>query len=215
MADNTRRYGFRWSTSANGSFNPPMMRMFVDTTVDWQDGSANSVNLHIGDPVNFTSSGGIALADTTEAIAGVVAGFLPVYDPTDGVLKPTDKVTNQLSWGSNEENRPFAMVIPAEAGIFEVDCDDATTATTRAAYQALVNENVTHVNPGDTTAVSADPMLDISTHATTAGLSWRIVGISGTVFNEDFSGNYVKLLVRANLVQHAGAPASGSLVSGV
>jgi hypothetical protein len=43
-----------------------------------------------------------------------------------------------------------------------------------------------------------NPVLDISTHATTAALMFRIVGVSKSRENADFSGANVKLLVQLN-----------------
>jgi hypothetical protein len=96
--------------------------------------------------------------------------------------------------------------------IWEIDCDDAVTATTEAAYQLTGGANADHRLHGAAGAAAesgAKPRLDISTVNTTNTLIWRIIGISPTQNNRDYSGNYVKLLVVANLAQDPFQNATG------
>jgi hypothetical protein len=131
------------------------------------------------------------------------------------------KLPNQTTWGTVEERRSEVLVIPASWGIWEIDCDDTAAAyDTKGEYEAFVGENVTHTVPGGNASGvaptdSADPYIDISTHATTNTLSWRIEGVSKTLENQDYTGAYVKMLVSVNLSQEAGACASGNAVAGV
>jgi hypothetical protein len=63
---------------------------------------------------------------------------------------------------------------------------------------------------GDGTAAPADPMLDISTHATTNTFSWRIFGISELNPFMDPAGTYFKLYVTPNLTSEAPWTATGT-----
>ena len=99
-------------------------------------------------------------------------------------------------------------MVPVDAGIWEVDCDDASTITTEANWRSAVGNNVDHRLSGASGDLYATPRLDISTVNTTSTLIWNIVGLSPTVDNFDLAGNYVKLLVRANVCQLR-APAAG------
>lgn len=200
MADNAARYGFRWNSAWNGGKSCPVpIRMTVATGKDHVDDSGNSVDLNIGDVVKIESTGTVTICEDTGSPYGIIVGVHPYWDGT--VMKPSSKVPNQNAWGTVEARRPWVDVVPVTAGIWEVDVDDATTATTYAAYIALVGENCNHFSAGNTANTSAAPKLDISSHATTAALDWRIVGISQTAENKDFSGANVKLLVAANTSQ--------------
>ena len=53
------------------------------------------------------------------------------------------------------------------------------------------------------------PQLNVSTHAGTGTLQWRILGVSETLANKDFSGSYVKLLVTVNVTQQAPVQTTG------
>jgi hypothetical protein len=183
------------------------------------DDAAVSVGLYPGDPVKLVSTGGVIISLTTEAVWGIVVGILPYWDGTRMV--PGPKLPNQTTWGTVEERRSQVLVVPASAGVWEIDCDDTAAAyDTKGEYEAFVGENVTHTVPGGTASGvaptdSADPYIDISTHATTNTLTWRIEGVSPTAENQDFATTYVKMLVSINLSQEHGESASGNAVAGV
>jgi hypothetical protein len=210
MADNEAYYGFRpymGNHKGGGTCHPKTVRCTVATAYQAQDdGSGFSVDLNIGDPVKLVSTGTIALANTTESVFGIVAGFEYYWD--GDVMRPTNKLPGGNAWGTVEERRPWVHVIPANACLWEVDVDDSTTATTFAAYQAFVFENVEHTCVGVSADATATPKLDISGHATTAGLGWRIEGVSQTKSNRDFSGANVKLIVSCNTSQDSGQAAT-------
>ena len=85
--------------------------------------------------------------------------------------------------------------IPAAGNYFEIDCDDAATATTYAAYLALKGELCDHrLKSLSETDGKVWPRLDISTHATASG-QWKIEQISKSMNNVDFAGANVKLIV--------------------
>ena len=216
MGDNAHLYGFRWSVSANGAPTPYVQRMHVASAQnDTNDGAGFSVNINVGDPVKKVSTGGVMVALTTEIVYGIVVGVGQYYEASSGLMRSGPYYPNQTTWGTVEARRGYVLVAPAAQGVWEIDCDDKVTATTEATYRALIGENSEHVCPGVSAAASADPMLDISLHATTATLGWRIVDISPTKYNRDFSGSYVKVLVRVNESAEAGMPATGSIVAGV
>lgn len=210
MADNTHRYGFRWNTGANGgkSQPTPVPKVVASGYQAQDDAAANNVDLNVGDPVKLVSTGTVALANTTDAVWGIVTGFGPYWNGTQ--MQPTNRLPGGTAWGTVEERRSTVYVVPVIGSYFVIDCDDKVTATTEAAYRAFIGENCTFVCPGDTSSSSkpkADPMLDISTHATTAGLVCRIEDIHQEV-DQDFSGLYVKMVVSFNKTQHAGQAAT-------
>jgi hypothetical protein len=203
MANNKHFYGFRWVRNMYGAPDqPPIIEMPIVSGLQPQGAGAVSVDLRIGDPVKQLSTGGIDLAAAGDAlIFGVIVGFTPVWDGTKMV--PRSKWPGATSYGSGLtpiERQTRARIVLAPGQVFEIDCDDATTATTQQAYLALVGENCDHILPTDVTDSSnpkADPFLDISTHGT-ATAQWRILGLSSRMENADFSGLNVKLLVTAN-----------------
>lgn len=207
MANNVHFYGFRFvGYGGNASDQPRIIEMPIVSGLQPQGAGAVSVDLRIGDPVKQLSTGGIDLAAAGDNIFGVVLGFTPVWDGTKMV--PRSKWPGATSYGTGLtpiERQTRARIVLAANAMFEIDCDDATTATTEQAYLALVGENCDHILPTDVTDTSnpkADPFLDISTHAT-ATFGWRIMGISKRMENKDFSGLNVKLIVTANELQTA------------
>lgn len=212
--DNVQRYGFRWSIAGNGgkSCPNPIMYSVASGQDDKADDTTTSLDINIGDPVNLVNTGGVIIAQTTEAVFGIVMSISPYWDGTRMAFG--DKLPNQTTWGTVEDRRSWVGVVPASAGTWEIDCDTDAALTTKAHYEAIVGENVTHLCAGAVT-LTAGPILDISTHATTNTLTWRLVGVSRTLENNDFSGDYVKMLVQINLGQEAGFAASGNAVAGV
>jgi hypothetical protein len=194
MADNLQKYGFRWSMQYNSGPMPNPIRCIVATGQNFVVSAAN-YSLRAGDPVKRLSTGGINLADPGDAIFGVVVSVEPYWDGS--VMRPTDALPSGVNWGTNLARQSKVLVVPANLGYWEVDADDAVTATTEAAYQAFIGENADHAFTANATTLKVHPRLDISDHKT-ATAQWRIVGISGDVSNKDFSGNYVKLVVTVN-----------------
>jgi hypothetical protein len=204
--DNTHIYGFRWHSAVYGYAPPPIIECSVASGQDDQDTSTNSIDLNVGDPVKLVTTGGVTIAQGGDAVYGIIMGIKQYWDGTKMVIG--NKLPNQTTWGTVEERRSIVLVTPASAGIWEVDCDDKVTYTTRALYQAAMNGNVVHTTPGNTSDTSADPYIDISDVATDETYEWRLVGISPTAANRDFSGSYVKVLVRVNESEEAGAAAA-------
>lgn len=200
MADNTHKYGFRWVGSLDGACNPKPIEHTVITAYQATI-SAENVDLNIGDPVQLASTGTMELGATgSPAILwGVVVGFsnVKVGLPLKG--RKFQRLPGGTTW-TTEENRSKVLVVPFGRNLWEIDCDDKTTATTRAAYQLLVGENANLIfsrDATDTDRPKANPYLDISTHVSSTA-DFRIQGISGTALNQDFSGLNVKLIVSIN-----------------
>jgi hypothetical protein len=201
MADNTRKYGFRW-WAGNPHPQPSPIVCTVATSASFDvSGGASNCALRKGDPVTDVSTGGVTLCAGFEAsgtgvrVFGIVDSVLPYWDAAANVMTPGNALPSDIAWVGLERQSKL-LVIPADAGIWEIDCNDSSTATTEAAYQAFVNENCDHTLAG-ASAPYVYPMLDISEHVTTTA-QWRIIGVSPSSDNRDFSGNYVKLLVVVN-----------------
>lgn len=203
MVDNRPGYGFRWSREWNGSDVPKPITCLVATECSFDvSGGAANVGLGKGDPVAQVNTGTVTLCDGSENSSptpyGIVVGVAPYWNSTKSRMEFGEVLPSDTAWGTVQARRSEVYVIPASAGFWEIDCDDATTATTEAAYQLLVGENCPHILTGASGQTRAYPKLDISAHATTDSLAWRIVGISKTRDNKDFSGANVKLIVQAN-----------------
>jgi hypothetical protein len=228
MADNVSRYGFRFFglNGGNGHVKPNMEIVATAASFDVSGGIQNAA-LRAGDVVTRASTGGVTLcgggenSQTPVNPFGVIVGVLPYYDSTiglSGAMRFTGSLPSDISWGTNLARQSKLLVMPFMPGqIWEVDADENTTATTEAAYQAFIGENVTMINTGaaSTTPPWARPKLFMSTHATTATLCFRIRGISPTLDNVDFSGANVKLLVEANISQNPAYSLIGTGALGV
>jgi hypothetical protein len=153
-----------------------------------------------GDPL-------IILSDGTVAVAPAVSS--PVYAIADGAeqywdgtaIRRGNYLPASTSWGTVRERRSVVRCIPVRDAVFEADADDATSLTTETAYEGAIGNNVSHAagSGGSTSSGLSSYSLDISTTATTQGVVWRIIGISSTAENQDFTGTGVKLLVEANV----------------
>ena len=215
MADNDHLYGFRWVKGANGGKPCPEPEVLtIANAQDDQDQSANSIDINIGDTLLYTADGGAIVAKTTTIVSWICVGVEGHWSAEQGVWVRDKKIPNQTTWGTLQERSSRILAVPADAGVWEIDCDTIHTTATWAGYQALINLNVEHTVPGRTATTDADPYIDISAAANTAGMGWRIVGISPRV-DQDFTGNYVKMLVKVNESGQAGAPIEGSLVAGI
>lgn len=205
MANNVHKYGFRWVGSADGSCYPKPIEGEVATAYQATI-SAENVDLNIGDPVQRTTDGSFILGalGSPATLFGVIVGFsnVKVGLPLKG--RKFSRLPGGTTW-TTEENRSKVLVVPFGRNYWEIDCDDASTATTFAAYRALVGENAEFTFSRDATDADrpkANPLLDISTHNTTTQ-AMRIVDVSHTALNQDYSGLYVKLIVQVNETQEA------------
>lgn len=206
--DNPIRYGFRWNKAANGGkAMPAPEEMFCATSCSFDVGSgASNVSLGPGDPVVKLSDGSVTLCAGAEGTVvgpyGICVGVVEIYDVTLGVMKPARLVPSDLAWGTVFSRRSKILVVPITQGIWEIDCDDTASGyDTEVEYYDMVGENADFRLCGASGESRAKPRLDVSTNATTLSLALRIHGVSKTADNRDFSGNYVKMLVKANLAQ--------------
>lgn len=201
MADNRHLYGIRFFSSQSGSGRPACIEGIVASAYAGDHGG--SVGITIGDPVDYLATGFMELTNDTatrDTLYGVVMNIANAKIDANGKARPTNYLPSGTTY-SLEETTSKLTVAPFSDHFWQMDCDDAVTATTLAAYRAFVGENVDMVFSRDTSIADkprCNPLLDISTHAATAALMWRIVGVSKTRENADFSGNFVKLLVQLN-----------------
>lgn len=196
MANNTYNYGFRWHEALTAHTDrPKYLRCRLASAYDAAPGGVH-VNIRPGDIVKPVSDGTVALAvagDTT--ILGVVSHVGPYYDSGIGEMVIADSIPyGQGAYSSNLDRETQVFVIPALGNVFQCMADDASTATTRAAYTAFIGENADMINAAVTG--SAHPLLDISTHAT-ATFQFRILDLLMRP-DVDYTGLYVPLLVTVN-----------------
>jgi hypothetical protein len=158
-----------------------------------------TVSLRPGDPVKKVSDGTVILAAAGDALFGVVCDVLPFFDGTKMVRAAA--LPSATTYGSNLERQSKVAIYLMEGNLFECICDDATTATTQAAYTAFIGENLDLSMNGVSGDLNAYPKLDISSHATADG-QLRIVNLSYRP-NIDYSGANVPLIVTGNEVQQA------------
>jgi hypothetical protein len=207
MAANQHFYGIRWHSSKYGSNMPSPIPMYVASgyTPAINGRTDTALALRPGDPVHALSTGYCQLAAGQEAAAaaaetidGIIVGIKQYWDG-EKIVRAGNKLPYSTTYGSVMERRSILDVIPAAGNYFEIDCDDASTATTYAAYLAFIGEAADHTFDVGTVerAGYANPKLDISTHLNSAG-QWKIVGVSRTMNNRDFTGLNVKLIVEIN-----------------
>jgi hypothetical protein len=209
MADNTAVYGFRWVGSLIGK-NVVPTRERVQSGYQGSPGG-NNIDLFPGDPVirvtgSGNNPGGVIIATTTTVgIAGVIVGIGPYFAaaPISAMVPGGTQLPGGTTYGTKFERESTLWVVPSVGAIFEGDVDDNTTFTTEIGYKNAIGKNVDiTINnvAGDTHAY---PKLKISSQATTNTLQARILDVSPTLLNQDFSGKNVKLLFTFNIVQEA------------
>lgn len=216
MADNVARYGFRWVRGLDGGKPMPVVEEHTVATAASFDvnGGAQNVLLRKGDPVIQLADGSMDLCDGAEGAGGalvpygICVGIKQYYDGSRLRVSP-EYLPSDIAWGTLRERRSAIFVMPISAGVWEIDADDAVTATTEAAYEALVGSNIDFRLSGLVNELYANPRGDISTTNTTNTLMLRIIAISKTVENSDFTGNFVKLHVIANRAQRPWSSATG------
>ncbi len=220
MVDNAKRYGFRpYAVRGAGPAVGPV-EVIVATGQDFDvNGGAQSVNLRSGDPVRRLAAGGINLADGAEggggalSVLGIMAavserGYFDSSIGQNGAMRPSKNLPSGIAWGTLIERQSRILMFDASAYTWACQVDDIVTATTEAAYQALIGSNMDHRLQAPVGETSADPQLDVSTTGTSSALIWRVVGLSLNRANEDFAEDNVELLVNINVPQ--GAPYQGT-----
>lgn len=201
MADNIHQYGLRWVGSLDGGCCPKPIEKLVASGYQAQVGGQN-VDLNVGDPVQLTTDGTVILGaagGSPSVLWGVIVGFANVKVGLPLKGRKFSRLPGGTTW-TTEENASKVLVIPFGRNIWECDCDDAVTATTLSAYRAFEGENVRLTFSRDATdsdRPKANPLLDISTHVATTE-DFRIINVSKTALNQDYTGNFVKLRVAIN-----------------
>ena len=220
MADNVAKYGFRlFRGSFSDSGAPLAYRVPVASNYDSNQANAvgtAGVGFRAGDIVNLLGDGtvkhcgvGTNATQANQPLA-VVVGIEPWFDSTigqAGAMRRTDNLPAGVIYGANLDRQSNLLVVPMVGNLWEVDVNDNVTATTQAAYIAFRGENANLVYSA--VAPKAFPRLNISGHAVTATLQFRIVDLSPSLENQDFSGANVKLLVTPTVVQDAPFTALG------
>lgn len=217
MADNAHRYGFRFYKGQFSDQPKGELYHVADAYQAQVDGAGASVDLNIGDPVKAVLDGSVALANTTDLVFGIVIGVHRIFEASTGVTRPADRVPGGTTGGGNIERSTLVEVVPARGIIWEIDVGGVAPGITEAAYRALIHENAEHTCLGDLSIAGrpkADPRLALPS-AVGAGLGWRIVGISKSAQNKDWSGANVKLLVKVNESGEAGSAIAASIVAGL
>lgn len=208
---NTYFYGFRpWMADGSDCFPNPIAMKVASTYQAQDDTTTFSVDLRIGDPVTLVGSGNVELAPTETEVFGVIVGVKKYYDGTTLIRPGGNRLPGGTTY-SGFRNASEVMVIPASKCSWAICVDDAVTATTEAAYNALIGQNVEHTCAGDSGTAQARPRVAISGAAATATFGWRIVDVPT---NQDFAAADVQVIVEVNESQEAGKPASGSIVAG-
>ena len=201
MANNRAVYGFKWVGSVNGSCYPKPIEKTVATAYAAQV-SATDVDLNAGDPVQLVDDGTVALATAAQnpsTFYGVVVGFANVKVG----LPLAGRKFSRLPAGTTytlETDVSKVLVVPMAGSYWQLDCDDNVTFTTLAGYRTACGENANLSYTLDITDPSrpkATPRLDISDHNATEG-DLRIIEVSKTAENADFSGTSVKMIVCVN-----------------
>ena len=202
MADNAVRYGFRYATSYSHPCPKPV-RMYVASGQNFTPGSATAANLKPGDPVALLSSGTVdhASPGTGNPIWGIVDGVGndgKVFNSSigGGVLHPSNHIPSGVVYGANLSNQTVVLVVPAGGVYWEVDSDQ--TLADLAAWQLLIGQNADHTFTAPGAAdLEATPRLGVAIAAPTTG-QWRIVDVSPTALNADFTAANVKVIVTLN-----------------
>lgn len=207
MANNPHSYGLRWVRSLSGKPQPDMVRVPIASGYAPTVGGTG-VGLHVGDPIQIASTGYgticVGSEGTQSIIYGVIHSFDPIFDGS--VMQPRNFFASGSGvYSTNYSRQSWMNVIPVVDQVFEVDCDENTTAILYATYLSYFGENADMILVADTTNAAdpkADPKLDISSHNTTNTLQWRILDVSRKVY-QDYSGTNVSLQVTCNKVQQA------------
>lgn len=198
MADNRHIMGFRWVGSLSGRDRPILREVVIADSAAWNDDAAAACAVNIGDPVIPVNDGTVIIAPggSTTGIIGVVHSVVTYWDGSK--LTTNDFVPAATTGGGVEDRYTRVLISLASDSVYEIDTSTAAQ-TTKNAYRGLIGNNCDHVH----TRVSfngrywADPKL-VASGAGTGTANWRIVDVSQTQENVDYTGNFVKLLVTAN-----------------
>lgn len=198
-------YGIRFHSTKSGSNQvSPKLARFASGYQPAVNGVADTaLGIRKGDPIHALSTGYFQLAAGNEAAAnaaetvdGIVVGIEQYYDG-EKMIRAGNRLPYNTVYGTNYQRESRVWYIPTEGNLFEIDVDDAATATTYATYLALRGEVCDHrLKTGSEADGKAWPRLDISTHvAPASSAQWKIEDVSRSINNKDFAGANVKLIV--------------------
>lgn len=205
MANNVHRYGVRFYKSGTGSGIPSPDEYVIASSYTANVGGAD-VDMNIGDPVELLADGTVRLAADGAVdpgqFLGVIVGFSNVKDPVfTGTGRPSSFLTRGTTWAT-KATQSRALVIPFSNHIWEMDVSaNGTSSDTETEYLATIGNAFPLTYSADTTNADrpkANPLLDFTTVTNTASDHFMVWGISKTMFNVDFTGNFVKMLVKLN-----------------
>jgi hypothetical protein len=179
MANTSRINGFRAVKMLNGVANIPANLYFVP--------SSYATAMYPGDVVKLAGSSDtegkyetVQLAAAGDAVVGVIRAFFP--DPTN---------LNVDGLGNAASTARYVWVEDHPDTVFEAEASNGTPVNTD------VGLNVNHaVGTPNTTFDRSGAYLDFGTEATTATLTFKILGIATRPDNE--IGASCKLLVKIN-----------------
>lgn len=201
MANRPNNGGFRWTRN---KFDPTQC---TPPRVVLPIASGYATSIPNGAPVKMATDGTIQLAASNDNVYGVFAGMKQVYNATEGTVAPAGAYTATVTWGTVLSRQSQAYVIPVRNQVFRATCDDNTTATTQAGYEAFVSENVDFA-AGTAVGDQAGHVIDISGHATTAE-DLRILNVPDKELT-NFAGTGVELEVEFQLIQDSTASTTGT-----
>lgn len=182
MANTSRIAGFKPVKHVTGSPYNGQVTMY---TIVAADGTA----VYVGDPVKLSGTAdsgygdkpSVALAAAGDAIVGVVVGFLPNYSDLN--------ITGQYRAASTLR---YALVADQPDLIFEAETSNGTPTILD------VSLNVNHaVGTPSTTMARSGASVDMGTKATTAALTFKIVGFVPRDDNDPAAAS-AKVLVKVN-----------------
>lgn len=206
MADNRHLYGFRWHGNLEGGCCPKPIEFTVKTAFDFSTQAGGAVDLNVGDPVVMDTDGTVILATAAVGAAqnlfGVVASINNAKVDANGYSRPASFLPVGTTWAT-EALRSKVGIIPFGRNTWEIDGNQVFAgATTIANYRVLLGGNVNFIYSRDVTNANrpkANPLLNLAaTPDATATKDFRLLDISHTADNFDFSGNFVKLVVVVN-----------------
>lgn len=200
MADNRAKYGFRYFTNLRGGGPPPAIEMFVAS--GYTGDFSGNVGISIGDPIARVTDGSAIIATDTsvdpERVFGVCVGIRRAKVDANGKARPASYLPTNTTY-TLKENESSILVLPVAGVVWEVDAD-AQTATTEAAWRALMGLNCPISATRDTSNPDRPRMRPRAATGTTGTGTdhLRLFDISKTQENQDLSGANVKLLVMFN-----------------
>lgn len=202
MPDNRKLKGFRYFQGKSGNSPKPLEGQLA-TGYNGSINSGSAIDVEVGTPVRKLDSGYFEVADGSEGgsggetIDGIVVGIKQYWNGSK--LVSGSRIPNSTAYSTILERTSIFYYLPAESCYWEVDADDAATATTEAAWRALRGSNADHILTTGSEP-DANVMLDISsnTDASPGAAQWRIIDLSPTRENRFLDGLYVKLIVEIN-----------------